>query len=59
MGTRCYRDMAGLELSFKIPVGVVVGGFIAASVAAILAAAPAVRSLTRRSPRELLGGPKG
>ncbi|MEY4786840.1 MAG: hypothetical protein RL692_734, partial [Planctomycetota bacterium] len=59
MGTRCYRDMAGLELSFEIPVGVVIGGFIAASVAAILAAAPAVRSLTQRSPRELLGGPKG
>ncbi|MDA1263140.1 MAG: ABC transporter permease, partial [Planctomycetota bacterium] len=59
MGTRCYRDMAGLELSLKIPIDVVLGGFVAASVAAILAAAPAVRSLTRRSPRELLGGAKG
>lgn len=59
MGTRCYRDMAGLELSLHIPVGVVLGGSVAVCLAAVLAAAPAVHSLTRRSPRELLGGAKG
>jgi len=59
MGVRCYRDMAGLELTLKVPPNVLIGGFVAVCLAAILCATPAVRSLAARSPRELLGGAKG
>ena len=59
MGTRCYRDLAGLELALDVPLDVVLGGGVAVCFAAICSALPAARILTRKSPRELLGGSKG
>ncbi len=59
MGTRCYREIAGLELTLVVPIGVVASGTVAVCLASLLAAGPALRILHRRSAFELLGGVKG
>jgi len=58
-GQRLDRLLFGLELTVKPPIGPIALGWLFVAAVTILAAVPAVISLARLRPRELLGAMKG
>ncbi len=53
------RIVWGLQLSLRPPTGMILLGWLALLVIAVAAAAPAIISLARKQPRELLGAMRG
>jgi putative ABC transport system permease protein len=54
IGARFYRDLAGLPVQFAMPEAPIALGWAALLVLTLLAALPAVHSITRRTPSTLL-----
>lgn len=58
-GQRMYEIMLGLLLKVRIPLGPTAAGWATVTIITLGAALPAVLSLNRRRPRELLGAVRG
>jgi hypothetical protein len=58
MGTRMYRELAGLELVYAVQPDIIALGAVAVTVAAIAASWPAARRTVSRPIRELLATAK-